>query len=243
MILCAAQIRPLAGDRAHNLVLHERFVRAAAAEGAALVLFPELSLTGYEPRLAAELAFTGNEPELHSLQQLGDAHHIVIGAGLPERAASGTRIGLHFFIPNKPRQRYAKQLLHDDELPFFIAGTEALLVELDGLRLAPAICYESLQPAHAATAAAHGARVYLASVAKSENGLAKAQAHYPAVAQQHNMHVLMANAVGPADDFICAGSSAAWTPQGEPAGALDAHSEGILIYDTGSGDARSLLLT
>ena len=41
------QHRPVLGDLAANLADHRARVRAAAAEGAGLVLFPELSLTGY----------------------------------------------------------------------------------------------------------------------------------------------------------------------------------------------------
>ena len=42
-----AQINPTLGDLAGNADLIARYVGAAQAEGAALVVFPEMVLTGY----------------------------------------------------------------------------------------------------------------------------------------------------------------------------------------------------
>ncbi|RYZ23122.1 MAG: carbon-nitrogen hydrolase family protein [Chitinophagaceae bacterium] len=237
MIICAAQIRPLAGDIAYNLSLHQRYAVAAAAAGAGLVLFPELSLTGYEPKLAGKLAFTGGEPELGLLEQASGQHNIIIAVGLPLVAEEGTQIGLCFFIPGQGRIYYAKQLLHEDELPYFVAGTEDLLLEAGGERIAPAICYESLQATHAELAAARGATIYLASVAKSGRGVEQAPAHYSQMAKRHKMQVLMANAVGSADDFLCAGNSAIWNAQGTVVAQLGPEAEGLLRYDTITGEA------
>jgi predicted amidohydrolase len=49
MRIGAAQLRPVAGDVASNLAKHLELIDVAAALGADLVYFPELSLTGYEP--------------------------------------------------------------------------------------------------------------------------------------------------------------------------------------------------
>ncbi|MGH2830821.1 MAG: nitrilase-related carbon-nitrogen hydrolase, partial [Actinomycetota bacterium] len=46
--IAVAQTSPVRGDVQANLEEHGRLVRVAAAEGAQLVVFPELSLTGYE---------------------------------------------------------------------------------------------------------------------------------------------------------------------------------------------------
>lgn len=104
--------------------------------------------------------------------------------------------------------------------------------------LAPAICYESLQPTHAAQAAAAGAQVYLASVAKSQKGVALAYDHYPAMARQHGMTVIMANCTGPADNFIGAGQSAVWNREGERVCGADAGQEAWVVYDTRTGEAN-----
>lgn len=102
-----------------------------------------------------------------------------------------------------------KTKLHPDEHPYFVAGHEQLLLERQGFKLTPAICYESLQMDHANDAAALFSDMYLASVAKPVGGIAKAMKHYPIVARRHNMFVMMANCVGPSDDFLSVGQSAA----------------------------------
>lgn len=56
MKLIAAQILPVPGEYEKNITRHIDVIHLAASQGANLVLFPELSLTGYEPRLAEVLA-------------------------------------------------------------------------------------------------------------------------------------------------------------------------------------------
>jgi len=103
--------------------------------------------------------------------------------------------------------------------------------------LAPAICYESLQPSHAAQAAESGAQVYLASVAKSERGIASANSHYPMIAKKHSMTVMMANCIGTADDFVAAGCSAIWNSHGELVCSANAFQEALVAYDVQTGEA------
>ena len=50
MRIALAQINPTVGDLAGNLAKHADFVARASAEGAELVIFPELSLPGYPPK-------------------------------------------------------------------------------------------------------------------------------------------------------------------------------------------------
>src|ERR1700722_497931 len=50
MRVALGQVNPVVGDIAGNLDLVVRFARDAAARHADLIVFPELSLTGYPPR-------------------------------------------------------------------------------------------------------------------------------------------------------------------------------------------------
>ena len=54
--ISAAQTCPVKGDVNANLDEHLRLIDLAASEGAQVVVFPELSLTGYEIELASGLA-------------------------------------------------------------------------------------------------------------------------------------------------------------------------------------------
>lgn len=238
MKICAVQFKPAAGDTVANTAKHLDLAELASAFHADVVFFPELSLTGYEPRLARSLATNESDPCLAAFQQCSDAHDMIIGVGLPLSTGPQVQIGMVWFAPGEPRRSYAKQHLHADELPFFVQGNKQLVLKTAARTLAPAICYESLQIDHADEAAHLGANVYLASVAKSAHGLAKAMCHYPAIAHKHDMYVVMANCVGPSDNFVSVGQSAAWDNRGELLAQMDSKSEGLLMVDTAIGTAH-----
>jgi predicted amidohydrolase len=239
MRICAAQLQSIAGEIAANTARHLELIDLAIAHGADVVFFPELSLTGYEPRLAKSLATDESDRRLDVLQQRSDTHGITIGAGLPIVVGSQVRIGTVWFAPRFPRRVYAKQLLHADELPFFAPGDGQLVLEAGSHTLAPAICYESLQVEHADKAASVGADIYLASVAKPAHALEKAMLHYPSIARRYGMYVVMADGVGPSDDFVSVGQSAAWNKRGELLAQMDSASEGLVMVDTVSGTAST----
>ena len=70
-VLALAQIAPVLGDLAQNLALHEVKIAEGKAAGADLVMFPELSLTGYQLQdLAPEVAMRRTDQRLQSLAKL-----------------------------------------------------------------------------------------------------------------------------------------------------------------------------
>lgn len=243
MKLCAVQLASFKGDVPANLERHLACIDQAAALGAELVVFPELSLSGYEPTLAHQTALAVNAAQLDPLQAACDRLGITVAVGLPLPAAEGIRIGMPIFSPGVARQAYAKRRLHDDELPWFTPGDQALLLQLGAHRIAPAICYESMFMAHAASAREQGADLYLVSVAKTAKGVREGYAHYPKLARQLAMPVLLANCVGPADTFVGAGGSAAWDSQGRLLANLDDRSEGLIVLDTSTASAVAVPLS
>jgi predicted amidohydrolase len=62
------------------------------------LIFPELSLMGYEPELSKELATKVDDIRLKPLQQLSDNHSIVIGVGLPLNTEGVSQIVWFYFI-------------------------------------------------------------------------------------------------------------------------------------------------
>jgi predicted amidohydrolase len=232
MKICIAQTKPIKGNVSANIEAHKRFIELALTLNAEAIFFPELSLTGYEPELAKKMAANQNDNRLDIFQETSDKNKIIIGLGLPTATESKIRISMIIFEPNKPRQTYSKQQLHSDEFPYFENGIGQVIIKTKDKNIAPAICYESLQPTHFENAFNLGADVYLASVAKPVNDIEKAFEHYPTVAKQYAMPVLMSNCVGFCDNFISVGNSAVWTKEGELVGQLDNKTEGILIFDT-----------
>ncbi len=218
-----------------NVKAHETWVKKAATRGADMVFFPELSLLGYEPEQAARFVLRADEARLDMFQMLSHALRITIGVGAPTLGVDGVRISMLVFRPDAARIVYSKQHLHADELPYFVAGDGQVTLAAVGEVVAPAICYESLLDEHCAEAVALGATIYVASVAKSANGVAKADVHYPRIARRHSLPVLMANCVGACGDFEAAGSSAVWNADGEVLARLPATGEGALLFDSATG--------
>ncbi|NIK08937.1 putative amidohydrolase [Xanthomonas arboricola] len=237
MKLTAAQILSTPGQIEENISKHLDVIRLAASKGADVLVFPELSLTGYEPALAQALAVHPADQRFDPFQVASDRYGMLIAVGAPTKGAKGTEISMLCFQPGLERTSYSKQQLHPDEFSFFTAGTEQLVLRHADQVLAPAICYESLQASHAEQAADSGVGVYLASVAKSERGMTSAYSHYPTTARKYSMTVLMANCVGPADTFIGAGRSAIWSSDGECVCSADAFQEALVAYDTRNGEA------
>nr|WP_286184921.1 carbon-nitrogen hydrolase family protein [Pantoea sp. Cy-639] len=240
--ICAVQLAARKGDLAGNLQRHLRCIEQAAAMGAELLVFPELSLTGYEPSLARQLATPAEAPLMAPLQALCDRRGVSAAVGLPLPAIGGVRIGMLVLRPHEAPLSYAKQRLHGDELEFFLPGTQPLVFAVGEHQVAPAICYESMFLGHAEQARAQGADLYLVSVAKTAKGIEEGFAHYPKVARQLGMPVLMANCVGPADVFVGAGQSAAWDAQGQLLASLDHEAEGLLLFDTANASAHACRL-
>ena len=232
MKICIAQTQPIKGNVSANIEAHKKFIELALTLNAEAIFFSELSLTGYEPELAKKLATNQNDNRLDIFQEISDKKNIVIGLGLPTVTESKIRISIIIFEPNKPRQTYSKQQLHSDEFPYFENGDGQLIIKTNDKNIAPAICYESLQQTHSENAFKLGADVYLACVAKPANGVKKAFEHYPKIAKQYAMPVLMSNCVGFCDNFLSVGNSSVWTKEGKLIGQLDDKNEGILIFDT-----------
>ena len=117
MKICIAQTRAVKGDIGQNIIHHKELAELAALRSAQIIIFPELSLTGYEPELANALATNKDDERFNELQQVSDEKNIVIGAGIPVRSDKGILIGMIIFRPLQPRQIYFKQYLHPDEEP------------------------------------------------------------------------------------------------------------------------------
>jgi predicted amidohydrolase len=234
MKICAAQTKPVAGNIQINIQNHKRLISLAVRDKTDLIIFPELSITGYEPRLAEDLATWPNDERFSIFQTLSNAHQVTIAIGLPLRSNSGVLISMMFFQPHKSRKIYSKQHLHQDELPFFVSGQEQVLLRIEEAKVAPAICYELSVPQHSETVFQMGAEIYVASVAKSVDGVKMATETLSGIARKYSMTVLMSNCVGLCDGVQCAGQTSIWNSNGVLEAQLDDRNEGILIIDTGT---------
>lgn len=232
MKIGVAQIQPIPGDIHGNIARHKRIIESAVANKTDVIIFPELSLTGYEPTLAYSLAMKVNDSRLNDFQQISDRHAMTIGVGVPTQHEAGICISMIIFQPHQERRVYSKKYLHPDEEEFFVRGDNFPIVTIHNLKLAFAICYELSVPEHADYAFKNGAEVYVASVAKSERGIEPATKRLQDIAMKHTVPVLLSNSIGEADGEVCIGKTAAWNSQGELLAQLNDKQEGIIVMDS-----------
>lgn len=228
MKIYLAQIASFKGDIQKNIEKHIIYVKEAIENRANLICFPELSITGYEPELAESLATSADDERFDVFQELADSGAITICIGVPTISVEGMCISMFIFQPNRSRQTYSKQYLHSDEKPYFVEGTKQIIIEVEGVRIAPAICYESLIPEHFDKANEMGCDVYLASVAKPKNNVERANKYFSELSKNKNISILMVNSIGYSDNFLAIGGSAAWKSTGKLIEKLDSDNDGIL---------------
>jgi predicted amidohydrolase len=232
MKICIAQTKSEKGKIQENIQNHLRIVKRAIKLNSKLIIFPELSITNYEPDLSKELATDIENEIFNQFQELSDKNKITIGIGMPTKAIDGINISMLIFQSNEKRVVYSKQMLHSDELPYFVCGTDQVILNIKEKKIAVGICYETLQRKHFLNTNKKGADIYIASVAKPKGGIEKAFIHFPEIAKEFNTPVLMSNCVGYCDNFMSVGQSAIWNKKGELIEQLDSKNQGILIYDT-----------
>src|SRR5688572_19520457 len=174
MKISIAQTKPVKGDIESNIDHHKKIIELALSYQADIIVFPELSITGYEPELAKDLATDKDDNRFNDFQKISDSKHITICVGLPTNADSGIHISMLIFQPGQPRQVYSKQYLHSDEEPYFINGDQQVFLTNGKHKIAPAICYELSIPEHSENAFNNAANIYMVSVAKTKSGDEKA---------------------------------------------------------------------
>ena len=109
--IAVAQTCPIKGDVKANVDEHLRLSRIAASEGAQIVAFPELSLTGYELSLAHDVAFSEDDPRLSSLIKTSASSSMILIVGAPVRIGPRLYIGAFIIRPDQTTTLYTKHHL------------------------------------------------------------------------------------------------------------------------------------
>ena len=214
--IAAAQSTSIPLDIAANVLEHLRFIEAAADLGVQWLVFPELSLTGYELAAMPGLVLHAEHALLAPLREACRRTGMSLTVGAPVDANSGLpAIGAITLRPDGQHGVYRKFHLHDGEKAFASSGLAGVhLQTIDATRIASAICADTSVPAHAAHAAQAGADIYAAGVLTSEKGYAVEVSLWQSYARDHRMAVVIANHGGPSGNYVSAGKSGIWTSDG-----------------------------
>ena len=225
--IAVAQTCPRAGDVRANITDHIGFARAAAAAHARIIVFPELSLTGYELGVARQLAFSTDDLRLTPLIDVAADEHITIVAGAPVVLNERLHIGAFIIAPDRSPRLYTKHHLgafsdaasRDGTVPppertVFEPGSLDPAIPIGDDTAAIAICADVGHPAHPQRAARRGATIYLAGMFVIRSELNDDVQRLRSYAAQHRMLVAFANYACASGGLAAAGRSAIWDETG-----------------------------
>jgi predicted amidohydrolase/8-oxo-dGTP pyrophosphatase MutT (NUDIX family) len=232
------------GEVAGNAATAARLVASAAAEGARLLVLPELFLPAYHPPILGaepdrcDVAADGSglvaDPRLDALSGAAATHRLAVLVGAAVRAADGSRYLAALLVgpDGSVRDAYHKRhLCGSAETDLFAPGTEAATVTVDGWRLGVGICYDGCFPEHARAAALAGAHGYLCPAAYVVGSEHRRDLYYPARALDNTFYVVLANAVGGPEPWRFNGGSAVYDPEGRPLVRAADTGDAVLVAD------------
>lgn len=216
--IAAAQSPSVPADVARNVQTHLAFVRVAARHGVQVLVFPELSLTGYEPPALAAHVLHADHEALAPLRQAARDHGMALVVGGPAAPVQGgahPAIGAWVLCADGGATLYRKRHLHASEETFASPGADdAQVCLLAGEPIGMAVCADITHAEHASAAQAAGATVYAAGALISHRGYGPESALLQGYARDHGMGVLLANYSGPSGGYESAGRSAFWEAGG-----------------------------
>jgi predicted amidohydrolase len=209
LVIAVAQPRVVALDVATNATRHAAAVRAAAAR---VVVFPELSLTGYE--LDAPLLALDDE-RLAPLVEACAATDTIALVGAP---TEGPHISMLAVDGDGARVAYRKQHPHTSE-ERFRPGPSPEVLEVDGWRLGLAICRDTGIAEHKAETAALGIDAYVAGAVDAPEADAVMAERARGLGDAYGVWVAISSFAGPTGGGYAetAGRSGIWTPNGRVA--------------------------
>ncbi|SHG84739.1 Predicted amidohydrolase [Ferrimonas marina] len=212
-----AQIPVVRGDMSVNLSHHLTKIEHASAIGADVVVFPELSLTGYELDLLGELTVTESSSVVKSLSKASIDNDIIAIAGCTRNVIGAQKpmISAVICFPDGEINFYAKQHLHEGENQYCSSGAVDYYFEVKGYQVALAICADFVEPAHSKKARAHGADIYIASALISEAGFETDAEILANIAATNCFPVLLCNHISKSGGWSTCGNNSVWSSTGE----------------------------
>ena len=234
--LCQANL-PV-GDIDGNVERMRTQVVTARAEGADLIVFPELSITGYPPEdLLLRPSFSERaQIALHKLAcDLGDT---IVVVGFP--LLDGDLYNAAAVLANgQVKSVYRKAFLPNygvfDEHRYFAKGDRALVLDLDGTRVGITVCEDMWYPGGPAQwAAIDGGAELIVNLSASPYHRAKGlerERMFETRCVDYNCFLAFCNAVGGQDELVFDGHSLLMDPAGAVVARGRQFQEDLVVAD------------
>ncbi|MEP0073843.1 MAG: NAD+ synthase [Marinomonas sp.] len=220
--IAMAQLDMLVGDITKNTQsVIDAANKARDEEHADVVVFPELTLTGYPPEDL--LLRPSLDPRIESALEkiLADVHDIYVVVGYPRRIDGELFNCASVIYQGKILGEYAKQKLPNflvfDDKRYFAEGQEASIVEIKGVKVGLSICEDIWHPEPIAQAKGAGAELILNISASPYHieQMGKREQHLYQRATETNLPIVYVNYMGAQDELVYEGGSFVVNSKGE----------------------------
>lgn len=219
MKIFLVQLEATVGAVGDNLARMERQVEKASAAGADLVVFPEMSDTGYAMDAILREASPWNDGPFTRLAEAARRNRVAVVAGISERAADGVYNSVAVLdasgtLVAKHRKTHLMRLGPVCEAAHLRAGASLVTFELGGFRFGIVVCYEIRFPEIARALALAGVECLLVPAAFPAARRAHWRTLTEARAIENQAYVLAVNRVGNDAGLVHGGASRAIDPWG-----------------------------
>lgn len=220
--IAMAQLDMLVGDITKNTQLViDTACKARDEEKADVVVFPELTLTGYPPEDLLLRPSLDTRIESALAKILSDVRDIYVVVGYPRRIDGELFNCAGVFYQGQLLVEYAKQKLPNflvfDDKRYFSEGREAGLVDIKGVKVGLSICEDIWHPEPTAQAKAAGAELILNLNASpyhiEKMGEREALLHQRAT--EVSLPIVYVNYMGAQDELVYEGGSFVVNAKGE----------------------------
>jgi NAD+ synthase (glutamine-hydrolysing) len=235
--IALAQLNQIVGDLDGN---RDRILAAltdARDQGAQLVVFPELAVTGYPPEdlLLRPGFLRAAERTLASIAEEARDVVALVGAPLYEGDLfNACAVCAGGEVKAYARKRFLPNYGVFDEHRYFAAGREPLLFELDGSLVGVTICEDMWQPGPPASELALAGAELLVNVSASPFHVGRERMReqmFRSRARDYVSMVAFCNLVGGQDELIFDGHSVVIDDEGEVLARAAGFEEELLVVD------------
>ncbi|MDA0986301.1 MAG: hypothetical protein O3A55_01635 [Bacteroidetes bacterium] len=250
--IAIAQVDSVVGDVEKNVKHHLEFIKSAIKKKAEVILFPELSLTGYTIRdLVWDTAIkTTDKKILKPLIELSSKIEIIVGC-----VEEGENFGLYnsaFSIKNKKvksahRKLYLPTYGMFEEHRYFTPGNKINVDNSNNFSSGVLICEDLWHIVLPYTLAKKGAKIIYGMSASPTRQVSKKEPysmdlinteHYKTYARLLSCFIVAANRVGIEDGINFWGGSTVINPFGKVIAKAKLFDEDLIVTDLNENDLR-----
>lgn len=250
------QCDPRLGDLENNFEMHRLKIAEAVAEGADLIVFPELSLTGYLLQdMVPDVSMAADDPRLCALAEAAGGAALCVG-GIEESRRHAQYIACFYFEGGNLRHVHRKVYLASygvfDEARYVGRGDHIRAIDSTVGRLGLTICEDTWHPSAINILLLDGAELIVVQTASPvrelrEGGLPQnAQTWRDTLrsyARLYGVYIVFVNRVGTEDGLVYWGQSTILGPHGECVVEAPLYDEAVVYGEVDRERVRQARLT